>query len=45
MLYTEETLIPAIKYNQMHIMVMNYSGLMNFSLNVELIFYFKYFSE
>lgn len=30
MLYTGETPIHAIKYNQMNFMVMNYSGLMNF---------------
>lgn len=39
MLYTGETPIPAIKYNQMHFVIMNYSGLMNFSLNVELMFF------
>lgn len=40
MLYTGETQIHAIKYNQMHFMIMNYSGLMNFSLNLELMPYF-----
>lgn len=41
MLYTWGTPIHAIKYNQMHFMVMKYSGLMNFSLNIELKSYFR----
>lgn len=41
MLYAGETPIHAIKYNQKHYMVMKYSGLINFSLNVELMSYIR----
>lgn len=41
MLHTGETPIHAIKYNHMPFMAMNYSDLMNFSLNVELMSYFR----
>lgn len=39
--YAGETPIQAIKYNQMHYTVMKYSGLINFSLNVELMSYIR----
>lgn len=41
MLCTGELQTHAIKYNQMHLIIMNYSGLMNFSLSLELIPYFR----